>query len=314
MKLNEMLMHERTYNAINSRMKAKGTNVALVGNKGMGKYLTARKIAASDLDIAEEELTQSLKFIQIQPENGIINADMIEKISEMAEYSIEGKSVVLIDDADKMSEYVQNKLLKLLEDCCGRMTVLLVCHKKLLDTVMSRCIVIEFPEIALADMIGRYGDGNMAAVLASQGAPGIYMEAAGDSEFMAAANPVMNLLFGAEKRKDMRRLFSASHAIREKDSLNPGEAFSGWRLEAYFGMLAHIFMEALKVQSGAGSILAGRIDGLAGIYTDMELLYLSGEAKRLIKMCSRKGRYNKNDYVELLMKIMTPEAFMEVNQ
>ncbi len=83
-------------------------------------------------------------------------ADLIERLS-MDPY---GRYLIgIIDDADSLSETIQNKLLKTLEEPPGRTILLLTASNRdnLLETVRSRCSVIR-----LSDYAEDAGDGRQA--------------------------------------------------------------------------------------------------------------------------------------------------------
>ncbi len=115
---------------VRARCSNKGVSMVLLGEKGMGKRQISERIAASDLGIEPVKLSSCPLYTLLEPESGIITGDMLEDAFDKTIYKSDRPHVVVIDDADKMSEAAQDRLLKTLEDGSAHSTVLLVCHEK----------------------------------------------------------------------------------------------------------------------------------------------------------------------------------------
>lgn len=114
-----------------------------------GKCPSCRQIAAgSSMDIVRMSRTTS------KSGNSVYRADDAAAFIERLGMGSYGRFLIgLIDDADSMSEVVQNKLLKTLEEPAdGTLLILAAANRDaLLETVRSRCSVIRVSEYMGAD-------------------------------------------------------------------------------------------------------------------------------------------------------------------
>lgn len=79
----------------------------------------------------------------IDKDGSTIKTEAIENlISSISYKSIGERSVVIMDNADRMTVAAQNKLLKTLEDPAGNSIIILLAERKnaLKDTIVSRCV------------------------------------------------------------------------------------------------------------------------------------------------------------------------------
>lgn len=89
-----------------------------------------------------------MSVVMIEPINNMISKDQIEALIHDFNYTmIEGSAnVYIIKDADKMNTYATNALLKMMEEPAANHYVVLTTtnHKKILDTIVSRCQYVHF--------------------------------------------------------------------------------------------------------------------------------------------------------------------------
>jgi len=158
----------------NSKIKEYLTNVALTnqnlhsyifsGREGIGKKLFAINFAKMLLCLSESKPCNSCKscisfeggnhtdFMLINAEDG--KSIKIEQIRLMQEKVVEKpiispKKVYIINDAELMTKEAQNCLLKTLEEPPEYVIIILIVsnESKLLNTVKSRCVKIEFSKL-----------------------------------------------------------------------------------------------------------------------------------------------------------------------
>ncbi|TCS76167.1 DNA polymerase III subunit delta' [Pectinatus cerevisiiphilus] len=141
------------------------------GMAGVGKFLTGVALASMLLCEKEDGPCGSCPsctalqngvhpdFFLLEPEGKTVQMIKIDQIRQMqkaislAAY-MSDKRVVLIRNADKMNEAASNGLLKTLEEPVGNVFFILTAdnEKKLLPTVISRCMRIYFAPLADADI------------------------------------------------------------------------------------------------------------------------------------------------------------------
>ncbi len=166
-KAKESLIYKVTNNEIaNSYM--------FVGISGIGKKLIAKEFARLILcqDIKEEKECEScLKFNsenhpdfkEIKPDNSSIKISQIRELGEIVYKKpiLSKRKVIIIDDADLMTEEAQNALLKTLEEPPEYIVIILIVSNEslLLNTIKSRCVKIKFYGLSNDEML-KYVDEN----------------------------------------------------------------------------------------------------------------------------------------------------------
>ncbi len=109
------------------------------------------------LDCKRIDSESHLNYIHVKPINDMIRKEQIEHI--IKEFSMtsleEGPQIYIIEDADKMNASATNALLKFLEEPNPNHYAFLTTTSinKLLDTVISRCQVINFKPIPQSYLI-----------------------------------------------------------------------------------------------------------------------------------------------------------------
>lgn len=171
----EIAGHEEQKKALRTMLREGRMPHALLfaGPDGIGKKMLAHVLAAAVLCEGEEapcgncascqamSLGSHPDYLEVVPEkNGKSAAQIrIEAIRAMqvqvSRYPVLSKQrVVLIDDADRMNEAAENSLLKTLEEPEGPVTFILVTSARsaLLDTILSRCMPVNFGMLAAEDI------------------------------------------------------------------------------------------------------------------------------------------------------------------
>lgn len=157
-----------------------------------------------------------------------------------------------------------------------------------------------------------FGDGtNETALMGCKGAPGRYVRLSGDGRYLEGTGNVINALLGAKGKGGLRNVLEAGRCLKEKDSAGIAENFDSFQMESFFFALAELFKSALIRNAGVMPAYRLGFEGMSRLYTEEELLFLLQKSASLAGACTIKGRYNKNDYFEFLMGLISPEAFME---
>lgn len=196
------------------------------GEQGVGKYLTAKTLAASLLCEAKDDtpcgVCRSCRLVEEEshPDLVVVRAEKMNiKIGEIRAMQKElalspymaRRRVCIIDDADKMASVAANSLLKTLEEPSGAVTFILVTSKRyqLLDTIRSRCMLVSFgalPYEELAHALALQGADEADAALAARLAGGRYALA----ESILSAD-------GQSDREEAAKLFFAALTMAESD-------------------------------------------------------------------------------------------------
>lgn len=271
----KLLMNKTTDRQVRARCRNKGMSMVLLGEKGMGKRLVSEQIAASDLGTTPDKLQYCPGYTLLEPESGLITGDMLRAAFDRTVYRSSKKPVIIIDDADRMSEAAQDRLLKTLEDGSEQSTVLLVCHDNPAGTIMSRCGILRFPQIDIDTLRSHFGaDADETALLSCKGAPGRYIRLSKDAEYLEMTRNVISTLLSATERKELRGILDAAHCYKEKDSGNAAEIFDSFQTESFFFAMAEMFKSTLIENLGVKSRYRLDFRNISGLYSEEELLFL----------------------------------------
>ena len=140
-----------------------------VGIDGIGKKLIAKEFARKILCLNKQNQNCAIcdscikfnsgnnpDFLEIFPDGNSIKIAQMREMQEKVYQKpiVSDKKVFIIDQAEKMTEEAQNSLLKTLEEPPEYMVIILITsnENKLLNTVKSRCIRINFTELSKQDI------------------------------------------------------------------------------------------------------------------------------------------------------------------
>ena len=193
-------------------------NVVFIGKPGLNKLELAKEMAASWLGTQVEALDLHPDYLYIEPSDGLIRSEQTELIRRKAQICPHGaKAVCLVNGAESMSADLQNKLLKVLEDSDKELAAVFLTTCELLETVMSRCMAVHFWPMGLEEMYAHYQKPNIAALIASDGCPGIYDAILSDDGFLIYLEGFYQAMCGFRAREQVKNLLRLTHALKEKD-------------------------------------------------------------------------------------------------
>ena len=140
-----------------------------IGQDGIGKKLFAKEFAKMELCLDDnnacDKCSSCIKFnsdnnpdfVIIKPDGNSIKISQIRDMQDNVYKKpiVSNKKVFIIDDSDKMTEEAQNSLLKTLEEPPEYITIILITsnENKLLNTIRSRCLKINFNNITTKEII-----------------------------------------------------------------------------------------------------------------------------------------------------------------
>ena len=140
-----------------------------IGQDGIGKKLFAKEFAKMELCLDDnnacDKCSSCIKFnsdnnpdfVIIKPDGNSIKISQIRDMQDNVYKKpiVSNKKVFIIDDSDKMTEEAQNSLLKTLEEPPEYITIILITsnENKLLNTIKSRCLKINFNNIDTKDIL-----------------------------------------------------------------------------------------------------------------------------------------------------------------
>lgn len=216
------------------------------GPEGVGK----KRAAAA---FAEELGVKPILVERLEEKHEVLIAQIQEVIRELS-FASRDRRVVILDEADRMSEEAMNALLKTLEEPPPGTVLILVSSvpQRLLGTLRSRCQTILFhpvPDEEIVRFLKSKGldepSARAAAVLAGGSIGTAATLAPQMSEILALASELQARVLSGE----LNPIVEALGKIRDT-----GEARA--RAKRELGILVHCLREALRSKSGLAPALA----------------------------------------------------------
>ena len=276
-------------------------SLLFTGPEGVGKRLVAQAVAEALNCLSPRERdacgscpacrriargTHPDVLVIEPPGTGSTKIEMVRPaIAATAYRPFEGRSrIVVIDDADLLTDDAENALLKSLEEPPAGSVFILVTSRPetLLATVRSRCSQLRFGRLAAGDvarfLVERHGysaEDAHAVAAVSGGSPGRALEAGSDAyrEGRAAALSALRTASAAPNQR--ARLQAAARLAAGK----PSSAGEREELTARVTMLASLFRDlALVAHGGRAEHLAN--GDLAADLGELAAAFGSGRAAR----------------------------------
>ena len=173
----EIIGHSANIELLGKMIKAKNPHQSFLfsGPEYVGKYTLSRAFASNLINEREEclwntSVTDDLDLQVVAPEEveqkkkKVIKDISIEAIKDATTWLAlapdKNAKVLIINDAHRMTVSAQNALLKTLEEPKDMRYIILVSHSpdSLLQTVLSRCFVMQFSTVAHSEIESCFGE------------------------------------------------------------------------------------------------------------------------------------------------------------
>lgn len=155
----DIIGHENIKKHIQSSLAAEKFSHAYIfsGEDGIGKSIVA-KVAARKILHREKDKQYAdiIEFRTLKNKKSIGVNDIRELIEEINKKPVEGnRKVIIIYDAQNMTQEAQNAFLKTIEEPPGGIYIILLSEsmEALLDTVKSRCQIYRFQRLSEDEMV-----------------------------------------------------------------------------------------------------------------------------------------------------------------
>jgi DNA polymerase-3 subunit delta' len=234
--------------------------------------------------------------------------DMVERLNLCP--AMGRRKVFVISPADTMNESAQNALLKSLEEPPSLSTLILCAEsaRSLLDTIRSRCQVLNFGLAPLQDIQKRLLDdfsipeGRAAAIAAlSRGRPGSAIRMAGHPEVFEARQALMDAVLDAISKGPLHALQSAG-CLRDLAQ----------KIPVLTGSLSGDVDQAVADKVAARLQLQGLVEEIAVLIRDLMVLRSGDERARslivnldrmdtLVQLAARKSAASLQQAMEAVM-------------
>lgn len=282
---------------------AKGGAYIFSGLKWLGKAHAAESVAKRALQV--EDLTACPDYMVLSPKGkSVIGIDDLGGIMDFAQtIPINNGSVkvALIDDAECMTEAAQNSILKLLEESTDYMLFLIVAHRKMIPTVESRCMKIEFSPLKKEDMENILHDEqekvDLLALQLARGRKGFYQFAINDPKYLSSIRSFLAAL----EVKNGAGMFEAFHLMKEKDKESFFESYSIPQIMAFVAYLQDVFYKAYLYQTLSFKEDVTDCD-IVKVAEHYSVLYVQALTSTLTQAQRSlgTGKFNKNDWFDLI--------------
>lgn len=148
--MTKLVLHPKTQLDLEQSVTRPAHAMLIVAPSGSGKLSLARHVAASILELVEEQLDNYPYLLVVSPKGGrAISIDTIRELQHFTTLKIPGKQgirrVVIIESADLMTTEAQNALLKTLEEPPADTVFILTAGSvdALLPTIQSRVRILQ---------------------------------------------------------------------------------------------------------------------------------------------------------------------------
>lgn len=303
----QLIGNEAVKRYLNSTIQnaAVGHAFLFSGPEGVGKSLFARAFAAGVMAAKGEKeqirklalgIHPDLHVLQPEGKVGLHSIESLRRFGEEVYYPPYESlwKVFIIDDADKMSTYSANALLKTFEEPPENTLIILLTNLKssLLPTILSRCRIIHFSPIEERMIKDYLVDSRRVeektATLAAYLAEGSISRALAETEELPLEIRCRLLNLLAQGKLGSFRLLSEAAETIAKLVQKAREEEEGRHRKLDGGTFSVSQKEQLEKEAeGRGAILTGRLVNslfatFQSWFRDLELLRIGGTKKMLL--------------------------------
>ncbi len=228
--LNELLLHTETKKQVINLLKKPSNSVLILGANGSGKLTLAKALAAKLLNLKlAAELTKYPYFWHVQKANDRqdISIDAIRQVIRMLKLKTTGsgaiRRVILIEDAQNLSQEAQNAILKILEEPATDTVFLLTAPYalSLLPTIVSRCQILHVYPVSKVQTVDYFSKNYSLKKIETtwqlgQGAPAL-MQALLDDDSSHQLKQAVDQVKAFLKQPKYERLLTMDKLIKNKD-------------------------------------------------------------------------------------------------
>lgn len=228
-------------------------------------------------------------LLMVEPDGNSIKK---EQADEMTRFvldmpSVGSNRVVVVKDAQKMTDGAMNCLLKVLEEGPGKF--IFITDERLISTVQSRCDEEYICDIY--DGTDTFGLSPRAFLAATDLKAGVIKEFA-KSDYFLKLNSLCSLFENIKNRNEVMLFFNE---LKEKDTNEFFTASSEREFVAMLKLMSAVFFGA-AVPSCA---ILSDYTNVHTLYTELECLDISSECSSNIVQY-RRGSYKKNDFFQFI--------------
>lgn len=299
------MLNRKVEASIENLKRSKPRNLIFQGETQKFLKQCAEELAASWLNTSVEELYVHPDFKYLDGADGVIGVENARVIQEMASYIPKGNcAVAILAHAETMTIDMQNRLLKVLEDCADTLAVIFIAAHPLLNTIHSRCLVVTMEKESMEDMYQYVEHPVPAIVLASDGNRETYEKIVSDAKFRQFLEGFYESYSKTASRDDLKYVLRYAHALRERDPEYPPDALENWQMDAFLAMLEHMSFFLLLSICKLPCPDWIELRQLPGLYKkeEAESIYrtvVDGREQR-----QKKGKFTKNDFFRILMELI----------
>lgn len=299
--LDEWFYNDASVNAVAS-IPEKGGAYLFSGPKWLGKAHAAEAVAKRVLQT--EKLLECPDYLVLSGnDKDVIGIDELVDIMDFVQtIPVNGSvKVAMIDNAESMTEATQNAMLKLLEESTDYMLFLLVTNRRMIPTVESRCMKIEFSPLKKEDMENILHDEqeklDPLALQLARGRKGFYQFAIDDPKYLSS----IRAFLAALEVKNGAGMFEAFHLMKEKDKENFFESYSIPQIMAFVAYLQDVFYKAYLYQTLSFKEDVTDCD-IVKVAEHYSVLYVQALTSTLTQAQRSlgTGKFNKNDWFDLI--------------
>lgn len=299
--IEEWFYNDASVNAVAS-IQEKGGAYLFSGPKWLGKAHAAEAVAKRVLQT--EKLLECPDYLVLSGnDKDVIGIDELVDIMDFVQtIPVNGSvKVAMIDNAESMTEAAQNAMLKLLEESTDYMLFLLVTNRRMIPTVESRCMKIEFSPLKKEDMENILHDEqeklDPLALQLARGRKGFYQFAIDDPKYLSS----IRAFLAALEVKNGAGMFEAFHLMKEKDKENFFESYSIPQIMAFVAYLQDVFYKAYLYQTLSFKEDVTDCD-IVKVAEHYSVLYVQALTSTLTQAQRSlgTGKFNKNDWFDLI--------------